>query len=210
MANLSDSNHTSASDNTYVEIASGDQSGYIADVTSDNRLKVDAAISIYNTNPIMGRFEYKIHTGGAYRISDLVTINAGHIKYYLISVPTGYDIHFYSELNTSEQGKMILYEEPTATGDGNYLANINYKRSSSNTSGLTIQGVSGTPSSLGTILWTFLFGSKGNSTVGFSGSEINGFVLKENTQYLIIIESYANGNILNPQFTWYEEWEIAE
>ncbi len=40
-----DSNSTSASDNAFVEIASGDQSGYIADVTDEKRLKVDSLVT---------------------------------------------------------------------------------------------------------------------------------------------------------------------
>lgn len=44
MSSLNDSNSTSANDNAYVEIKSGDQSGYVANVNSDSELHVNANI----------------------------------------------------------------------------------------------------------------------------------------------------------------------
>jgi hypothetical protein len=45
MGSLFDGNSTSESDNAFVEIQSGNQSGDVADVTSEKRLKVDSKVS---------------------------------------------------------------------------------------------------------------------------------------------------------------------
>lgn len=111
MGSLFDGNNTSESDNAFVEIQSGDQSGDVADVTSEKRLKVDAEISDQSYPNTLVIEEMNASTGGVNRST---TLPSSFTPIYSYS---GSGLFFGTYINFNNDGNIWL----RITVDGSYV-----------------------------------------------------------------------------------------
>ena len=150
---------------------------------------------------------HEIHSGSHYVVTDYDTdVDILGPKYWHIITPnTTKHIHLIGNFYADGAGIWELYENPTTTGNGTGLAEINSNRNSANTATAQVF-YDATNSAAGTLLWKVYLGELVNSAnnSGGAGSRSREFVLKQNEQYLIKFTPAADDTLAGVELIWYE------
>jgi hypothetical protein len=148
---------------------------------------------------------HEIHSGGHYEYYDSVEVDNGSSQRYLITTPnTAKWSHVSFEVDGSAITRFALYEDSDRTGT-TLQTSFNNNRNSLNVAGMTIhKGTSGGTTD-GTLIAQYKSGSaNGAARTGASSENNNEFILKQNTKYVLIVESFTNDNLINVRLGWYE------
>ena len=150
---------------------------------------------------------HEVHSGSSYFVTDIRALNDAATFSYLIECPdTTSWAHILFKIEGSFDTKIEIYEATTKTA-GTAMTEWNRNRNSANTAGVVVTHTPGGAGN-GNLMWTSRFGNdsgpagRGGSGGGTRGN--NEFVLKQNTDYLVIITSYTDNNNVAVEFDWYE------
>jgi len=116
----------------------------------------------------------------------------------------GKEVHLIDYLGTTElnPSQILFYENPTISNKGDLVNSYDLQRNNPQNSTAEVYS-NPTISNFGTLInQNYLFGDR-KRTEGFS--EINHFILKSNTTYLLTFVSEQNSNEVLLKFRWYEE-----
>jgi len=144
---------------------------------------------------------HEIHDGNHYIASQAVDLGNGASRQ--VAIVTGAnEVHVLFSVITEAEGDFTLYEGATWDAPGTGIAEINRKRSSTNTATMAVYY---TPTSAATgsatLLQTKHWGS--GKTTGADVRSSNEFILKASTNYLFTI---TNDTTSNNFITWWLDW----
>jgi len=187
----------------------GGESGKIADVTSDNKLKTNATIDGLVIDQYKGAATVidvaheQIHLGKHYTYSVYYSsVSIGTNKDFLISVPAGKYPHLVFNISTSGAITVQLDESPTVSAYGTAKTPLNNNRASTNTSSISLYEAP-TVTSTGTQLETYYIGS-GNEKRGGQQRSDTEWILNQSTLYLLRVKMLDNNINISIELEWYE------
>jgi len=152
---------------------------------------------------------HEIHEGNTYRVCKLVEDVANDASFiYLIKVGAKYS-HLTANLSCEGKCYAYFYEAPTTSADGTALAEINMNRASTKTNTTNVF-YAPTVSDNGIPLCEILInGGTGPQSIGSEVRQDTEFVMKPNTNYLIVCTNKAGlAKDINVNVQWYEESAI--
>ena len=150
---------------------------------------------------------HEIHGGSSYGVSDTVACNTSTCKWMITTPDSMKYMHLIFELSCTGEATFLVTEGADRTA-GTILLNVNRRRVG--TSNVSEAVVSRTPTA-GTIDGAItLFSIRDGITniaakniIPGSGREINEWILKPNTKYIISITTYAD-TFVTCRLDWYE------
>jgi len=150
---------------------------------------------------------HKVHAGEHYVVTTSATKNAAQKLDLLLTTPATKQMHYVAEYAGSGQITAALYENPTVLLTSFVgLSENNNNRNSANVASMTAGTISSTDvTAAGTQL---LIQVMGGGLLGRTGGDVvtrAEFILKQNEQYLVELESGAAGNLITYAAYWYEE-----
>jgi hypothetical protein len=128
-------------------------------------------------------------------------------KTYLVETPdTTKWAHMVFDMDGSAITQFDIYEDSgyDATTD-KYLTAYNANRNSTDAAGVVVSEDPTTDATIGTLLTTYKGGAATNQSRSATGKDISrAMVLKQNSKYLISIDSGTDANLINFDIHWYE------
>jgi hypothetical protein len=125
-----------------------------------------------------------------------ITLSAGQT--YIQKCP-----HFRFEVVQSNTGIVKLYEAPTISVQGTQITPINLERNGTYTSKLIIKE-DPTNTALGNLIWQGINTANKNAASELNDAT-NEFILKNNTTYLLRVQSLTASNAILIRMLWYED-----
>jgi hypothetical protein len=172
------------------------------------RAEVDAAT---HALVVITHAHHEIHEGDTYTISQVTALDAldtgSPLTYYVVTPDTTDWVHLWFQAELSEGGYMEVFEDTGVAAEfdvsgGTAQTPINMNRNSSNTSGLTITyGATVTAATSAARLDAKVVGGKKSAGATAARHE---FILKQNTEYLFRVSTYADNNEGSLGLGWYE------
>ena len=163
--------------------------------------------SLTGASTIVSYEHHEIHGGSHYVTTDYDTdVDILGPKYWhIITADSTKQVHLIVNFYADGAGVWELYENPTTTGNGTGLAEINSNRTSASTATAQVF-YDATLGTAGTLLWKVYLGELVNpaNNTGGSGGRGHEFVLKENEQYLIKFTPAADNTLAGVELVWYE------
>ena len=131
------------------------------------------------------------------------------VKRYLVTTPnTECWAHMAFDMDGSLITQFDIYEDSNydhSTDTSKAMTCFNAQRNSTDASGLTISEDPTTDTTQGTLIRSYKSGLSDNKSVLPWGTMTERFiVLKQNSNYLVEIDSGSDDNLLNVYFNWYE------
>lgn len=142
---------------------------------------------------------HKIHSGEFFRANAEFTLSLGEVKKALFKTGAK-SSHIYGEIVTTGDSTIHFYEAPTTSADGTPVPVVNHNRNSSNTPVSEVYDAP-TTSANGVLLDPFILGT--DKKAGGGERQVNEWVLKPNTSYLIVITANAASSYVM-KIDWYE------
>jgi hypothetical protein len=148
---------------------------------------------------------HKVHAGDFFSASFDTSLGNNDTLFVLMTTPnTTKWSHMLVEANGIFVTETRLYENPTGSGAGASMTAYNHDRNSATTAGLTLK-----KDYVGTAFGTLLHRDKGGFTIGQSRGSIqqrsnDEWILKQNEDYLLIIVSSTESNLVQVRLLWYE------
>lgn len=145
---------------------------------------------------------HEVHAGSHFILTNTMGLGSGITANYIITTPnTTKWAHIVFSTKVLEDTDFRLREGTTASNTGGAYTCFNKNRNSTNTCSLKINSM-GTGATDGTlIMHEVVPADKFGSGATRSQEE---WVLKQNTQYQLLVTSLAASNIVGMTFNWYE------
>lgn len=147
---------------------------------------------------------YEVHRGKSFHFSDSVQKDAAGVQKYLITVPDEVYPHMIIHVDGLLKTTVELYEGADRTGTSEQTPR-NRNRNSSNTPDVDVHKDVSDGTTDGTRIVYRIYGS---ATLPFQNIKeqrnVDEWILKAGTKYLLTLTSGANGNQINVAFDWYE------
>lgn len=146
---------------------------------------------------------HEIHEGNNYSVCDAVTLaNINDTRDILIVTPnSSVEAHLVFEVRASKETNVVLYEGTTTSADGTGLTEVNRNRNSAKTATVVVTHTP-TVDTTGNQLCIRHFGSGQKS--GGESRDVNEWILKTNTKYLLRTTTEAAANDISTDLNWYE------
>lgn len=183
-------------------VMAGKINGVYRNVVLDNSTGVLPSISFTHHN---------IHDGDTFSYSEVTDVPNAAVRDVLIVTPnTTHWAHLYVEVMTEAEADYKFYEGTVTTGDGTACSEINRNRNLTAVTATTV--ITHTPTvaggAEGTLLeWKHWGTGKG---VGGAGRDIEEWVLKQGTKYLIrVTNATTSANQVSITLIWYEHTNIT-
>jgi hypothetical protein len=170
--------------------------------TSPVPIRIDPSTRVFNSIELEHGY---VHDGIDFSSTDTATVDSGSTRVYKITTPdTTKWAHLVWEIDGTAITQIDVYEGG-ARNNGTGLTIYNRDRNSVTANTTTVVHTPDAGAN-GTIIYTEKFGlATGNNArqAGYSRPSAE-VVLKRNTQYIIVVSSSTNGNIISSRFRWYE------
>jgi hypothetical protein len=159
---------------------------------------------------------HEIHDGNAYTITQFAAKDAldtgSPLTYYVVTPNTTAWAHLWFQAELADGGYVEVFEDNGTAAEfdvsgGTSQTPINMNRNSSNTSGLTITyGATVTAADAAARIDVRVIGGKKAAGATASRQE---FIMKQNTEYLFRLSTYADNNEGSLGLEWYEHTDKA-
>jgi hypothetical protein len=162
---------------------------------------------IISNVPVFTLFEHhQVHEGETHQVCMspvALAVNASIDFRFVVGnlTPTTQTPHLVSDVDSTGEAWVYIYETPTTTANGTQLTSYNRNRNSTNTPNMTVWQAP-TVTAVGTPLCSMIIGS--GEKAGGSGRESTEWDLKANTVYLVRITAKNAINVC-ARFNWYED-----
>jgi len=183
--------------------------GFRSSDSTAQPIRLDESTSSIN---IIDYAHHKIHDGDAFTVCDTVACDTTTVKWMIVTPATTVYSHLIFELScTGEATYLVTGDADRAAGTA--LTAVNRRRVGTPAASTTT--VSRTPTGGTTDGATILFSKRAGITgggskaiEGSSARDLNEWILKANTKYVISITTYA-AVYATMQIDWYEHTDIA-
>jgi len=187
-----------------VYVTGGNIEANVSNIVSTN---TTTAIDASTNAAIFVNYEHhEIHSGSHYFVRNFTTLANGGSINFCLNVSTGAkQPHILFSLESTGETTIEIYEDPMFVNDGITVNTFNNDRNSANTAGMLIQQDC-TISDAGNMIATESFGIADNpnkALVGMARSD-DEIILKNESYYIISIDSNSNANIVSWVINWYE------
>lgn len=149
---------------------------------------------------------HTIHDGSHYYYTNCVSVDSGLTQEYMIETPDTTEwSHFVFDIDGLGITEILIYEGSDATGTTLQTV-FNSNRNSINTATTMIyKDISDSGTTDGTLIYCYKSGSATNQTrTNSTANHEEEIILKQNTKYLLRVNSTTNSNLINVHLSWYE------
>lgn len=145
---------------------------------------------------------HMIHSGNSYTaVGNDYDLDIGdNFTLTLITPDTATRVHVVWQAEGTNAIHIFLFEDAIVSSPGVAITPVNRNRNSLNTTTVTARE-NDTISDFGTQLWEW---HTGDRKIAGEEREVNEYILKQNTTYLLVISSEADNNMVSGQANWYE------
>ncbi|MCK5019705.1 MAG: hypothetical protein KAS32_21785 [Candidatus Peribacteraceae bacterium] len=149
---------------------------------------------------------HEIHAGSSYHVNDVINVNTTTQSWLITTPNTTSWAHMIFEVVCTGEASVVITEGGDRVGTTG-LSEINRDRNSDNTAGLVVhRDISGGSTDGPLVIFRHRSGSTGvaSKTIAVGASrDTNEFILKQNTKYLIVAETFADEHV-TLHLSWYE------